>query len=247
MYDFALPPLVLHALYRGNATRLREWCEIRPRNAVTVLDTHDGIGVIDVGPSGTDVGHLGLLAETEIDELVEGIHEHSHGASRFATGTAASNVDLYQINCTYFDALGADERAYLLARMIQLLLPGVPQIYYVGLFAGHNDVELLHRTGVGRDINRHVFTLDEVDTALARPVVQRLLALIQLRNSHPAFGGSWELLAGDEAELAMRWQLDDHELSARIDIAERTFCLTYTDVGGRRQVTDLADLIDQPS
>ena len=50
VYDFALPPLVLHALFRSDPGPLARWLSISPRNAVTVLDTHDGIGVIDVGP-----------------------------------------------------------------------------------------------------------------------------------------------------------------------------------------------------
>lgn len=49
VYDFALPPLILHSLFTGDATALARWLEISPRNAITVLDTHDGIGVIDVG------------------------------------------------------------------------------------------------------------------------------------------------------------------------------------------------------
>lgn len=247
VYDFALPPLVLHALFSGTADRLRRWCEIRPRNAVTVLDTHDGIGVVDVGPDATNVAHLGLLDAAEIDELVEGIHEHSHGTSRLATGAAASNVDLYQVNCTYYDALGADAAGYLLARLIQFLLPGVPQVYYVGLLAGHNDVELLHATGVGRDINRHRYTDAEVLAALQRPVVQRLKALIRLRNSHPAFAGEWQLEPGSGAELAMRWEHGDHRLHARLDVAARSFVLTYTEGGATRTITDLAELIEQPS
>jgi len=228
VYDFALPPLVLHGLYTGSAARLRRWCAIRPRNAVTVLDTHDGIGVIDVGPGSSDVNGLGLLDADELDELVEGIHEHSQGASRLATGAAASNVDLYQVNCTFFDALGADEHAYLMARLIQLWLPGIPQIYYVGLLAGHNDLELLQRSGVGRDINRHRYTPDEVDKALARPVVQQLLASLRLRNTHPAFDGDWELLDGEEHELAMRWTLDDEVAALHVDLATRTFQLSVT-------------------
>ena len=50
VYDFALPPLVLHALYMRNAAPLKHWLTISPRNCITVLDTHDGIGVIDIGP-----------------------------------------------------------------------------------------------------------------------------------------------------------------------------------------------------
>jgi len=235
VYDFALPPLVIHALYTGNGERLRHWCKIRPHNAVTVLDTHDGIGVIDVGPDTSDVHHMGLLDAGEIDELVEGIHEHSHGSSRLATGAAASNVDLYQVNCTYFDALGADDTTYLIARLLQLWLPGVPQIYYVGLLAGHNDVELLHRTGVGRDINRHHYSRAEIDQALSRPVVQQLLALLRLRNAHPAFDGEWTLLDGDRHQLGMRWQRDQASAELQVDLATRSFELRLRD-GDREQV-----------
>jgi len=247
IYDFALPPLVLHALYAGTARRLRRWCEIRPHNAVTVLDTHDGIGVIDVGPDTADVtGNPGLLDGEEIDLLVEGIHEHSHGTSRLATGAAASNVDLYQVNCTYLDALGGDAAAYLLARALQVFLPGVPQVYYVGLLAGHNDVELLHATGVGRDINRHYYSEAEVAEALERGTPTRLLALLRFRNHHPAFGGNWSLgpPGDDDAVLTMGWAEDGEVASLTVDLRQRTLAVTYTLGGDRHTVTDLADLPD---
>jgi sucrose phosphorylase len=249
VYDFALPPLVLHGLYTGNAERLRRWFDIRPRNAVTVLDTHDGIGVVDVGPDASNVAHLGLLDAAEIDELVEGIHEHSHGASRLATGAAASNVDLYQVNCTFFDALGADDASYVIARLLQVWIPGVPQVYYVGLLAGHNDVELLHKTGVGRDINRHFYTAEEIELALQRPVVQRLRALLELRNTHPAFDGNWELLPDGEGEgrLSMRWTNEDALAALTVDLRARSYELTYTEAGRSRTIDDLADLIEMPS
>nr|UVY99314.1 sucrose phosphorylase [Agrobacterium fabrum] len=53
-----------------------------------------------------------------------------------ATGTAASNLDLYQVNCTYYDALGRNDDDYLIARAIQFFAPGIPQVYYVGLLGG---------------------------------------------------------------------------------------------------------------
>ena len=244
VYDFALPPLVLHGLYTGNAERIRRWLEIRPHNAVTVLDTHDGIGVIDVGPDTTDVHHLGLLSAEEIDDLVEGIHEASHGASRLATGAAASNVDLYQVNCTYYDAVGADPDAYLLARLLQVFAPGVPQIYYVGLLAGHNDVELLHRSGIGRDINRRHYTRGEIDAALQRPVVRRLLDVLRLRNSHPAFDGEWELVDRGHGEgvIEQRWRADGEQVTLVTDLRRRAYELTATLDGRTRTVTDIADL-----
>jgi sucrose phosphorylase len=242
VYDFALPPLLLHALYTGTSERLRRWCEVRPRNAITVLDTHDGIGVVDVGPDPSPGGGPGLLDDAEIDALVEGIHDASQGASRLATGASASNLDIYQVNCTYYDALGADDDAYLVARLVQLFLPGVPQIYYVGLLAGHNDLALLQRTGVGRDINRHHYTREEVEAALRRPVVQRLAAALRLRNTHPAFGGEPELLEGGGAQVGLRWTRGADLAQLQVDLAARTYELTLRSGGETRVVTDLAEL-----
>jgi sucrose phosphorylase len=163
VYDFALPPLVLHTIFRKDASALKNWLSLSPRNAITVLDTHDGIGVIDVGADARDpLGRPGLLAPPEIDSLVEIIHERSAGQSRKATGAAASNLDLYQVNCTFYDALGRRDGEYLLARAMQFFAPGIPQVYYVGLLGGENDMELLARTGVGRDINRHYYMAKEM-------------------------------------------------------------------------------------
>ena len=240
-YDFALPPLILHGLFTGDAGPLRRWLQVRPRNAVTVLDTHDGIGVVDVGPSG-DGAEPGLLDPAQIDALVERIHDNSRGASRLATGAAASNVDLYQVNCTYYDALGGDDRAYLLARLLQLFAPGIPQVYYVGLLAGGNDVELLARTGVGRDVNRHHYDEQEIDEALARPVVRRLMALIRLRNQHPAFHGTWTLLDAPDGVVAMQWQAGDDRAELRVDLGGHGVELAYTDGGRTVRITDLDDL-----
>ena len=167
VYDFALPPLVLHALTSGDPEPLIAWMKVRPGNAVTVLDTHDGIGVIDVGADGRDPSRAGLLTPAQIDQLVAAVHRNSGGTSRLATGAAASNVDLYQVNCTFYDALGADDQRYLLARALQFWVPGTPQVYYVGLLAGRNDMELLRSSGVGRDVNRRHYTLAEVTGELA--------------------------------------------------------------------------------
>jgi len=215
-YDFALPPLVLDALHTGDTAPLHRWLAERPHNVVNVLDTHDGIGVIDVGANAGHGGDMhpgpGLLPPERIDALVEAIHEATGGVSRRATGAAASNVDLYQVNTTYLDALGGDVDAMLAARAVQLLLPGLPQLYYVGLLMGRNDVELLEATGVGRDVNRHHYTPEEVAAALADPDVQRLLALVDVRRSHPALEGTWWLAPHDAAAphlLTFGWRAAD--------------------------------------
>src|SRR5437773_2970806 len=210
VYDFALPPLVLHTLYTRNARHLKRWFEIRPRNAVTVLDTHDGIGVLDLGADRKDRNLPGLLMPEEIDQLVETIHQRSRNESRQATGAAANNLDLYQVNCTFYDALGRSDDEYLIARAIQFFAPGIPQVYYVGLLAGTNDMELLARSNVGREINRHYYTPSEVEHSLNSPVVQKLIELIRLRNDHPAFAGKSRVELPDNQRLVIAWENRDH-------------------------------------
>jgi sucrose phosphorylase len=220
VYDFALPPLVLHAFAFKTAHYLWEWMQIRPHNAVTVLDTHDGIGIHDIGPDVENRdGRPGLIPDEDLDRLVELIHERTHGQSRQATGAAASNLDLYQVNSTFFDAMGRDEDRYLLARAIQFFLPGIPQVYYVGLLAGRNDMELLSHTGVGRDINRHYYAQDEVLRELSRPIVRRLVNLIQLRNDHPAFDGEFACERPSDDVILFRWSKGPDLAELSVDFA----------------------------
>lgn len=236
VYDFALPPLVLHALFTADFEPLVNWMKIRPRNAVTVLDTHDGIGIVDVG--GDADGNAGLLSPAQIDTLLETIHARSNGESKLATGGAANNLDLYQVNCTYFDALGRDEALYLVARALQFFIPGIPQIYYVGLLGSTNDLDLLARTGVGRDINRHYFTAEEVESRLSSQLVQRLVELIRLRNSHPAFEGecTFESLARHLLEIT--WRRDGHTAKLVVNLARFQARLEFSE-GNHRLPTQL--------
>jgi len=226
VYDFALPPLVLHALINKTGQYLKAWLAISPRNAVTVLDTHDGIGVIDVGAEAGVADAPGLMPAAAIDRLVEQMHANSRGQSRKATGAAASNLDLYQVNCTYYDALGRNDRDYLLARAIQFFAPGVPQVYYVGLLAGENDMELLERTQVGRDINRHYYSHDEIERQMQRPVVQSLFRLMRWRNTHPAFSGDFSLPDCDDQYFIARWSNGEHWAELDIDFVSCTAAIT---------------------
>jgi sucrose phosphorylase len=219
VYDFVLPPLVLHTLYARDATSLRRWIDIRPGNSISVLDTHDGIGVLDAGPGGNEGDERpGLLRREEIRALVDQIHERSGRQSLAATGSAASNLDADQINCTFYDALGGKDDEHLIARAIQCFLPGIPQVYYVGLLAGRNDMTLLARTGVGRDINRHYFTAAEVQQQLGRPIVERTLALLKLRNAHPAFAGGFDASRSTRDRLALTWSLERDWITLDVDL-----------------------------
>lgn len=246
VYDFALSPLVLHGLHTGDADPLDRWLRMRPLNAVTVLDTHDGIGVVDVGADAASGSSDGLLDRGQLESLVESIHTHSGGASRAATPSPAAGLDLYQVNTTYLDALGGDEDRYLLARLLQLFVPGVPQVYYVGLLGGRNDLDLFGATKVGRDVNRRWYVPAEVDEALERPLVRAQLAACRLRNRHPAFQGRFRWLRPAPGRLALRWVhgIDTAELTVALD--EGWFVLEHSE-GGRRVVADsLASLAAAP-
>ncbi len=225
VYDFALPPLVLHSIFSQDFTALSKWLKISPRNCITVLDTHDGIGIIDVGPMN---GKAGLLNESQIDNLVERIHVLSAGESKKATGAAASNVDLYQVNCTYYDALGQNDFDYLVARAIQFFSPGVPQVYYAGLLAETNDVELLSRSNVGRDINRPYVNSAGINTALERPFTKALMQLIKFRNSSDAFNGDFDII-DDGAELKMSWKNKQTSATLMINLMKNTAIIETTE------------------
>ncbi len=245
VYDFALPPLVLHAIHRGDVEPLLGWLAIRPENCVTVLDTHDGIGIVDVGPDPTDHSRPGLLTQAQLGDLVDDIHHASRGVSLRATGAAARNLDLYQVNCTWYDALGRDDARMVASRLLQLLVPGVPQVYYVGLLAGGNDVALLQATGNGRDVNRHYYAADEVEAALRRPVVRALLAAVRLRNEHPAFGGSFTGTAGERpGSLRLEWTAGPDRVLLETVPGQGLFELTWTADGGTRSVGDVRELAD---
>lgn len=254
VYDFALPPLLLHTLFTMDAQALQQWIRIRPTNAVTVLDTHDGIGVIDIGPDQLDKSLAGLISDEQVNELVERIHSNTNGESREATGAAASNLDLYQVNSTFYSALACDDQAYLAARAVQFFVPGIPQVYYVGALAGANDIELLKRTNNGRDINRHYFDLEDINMNLERPVVKSLNALCRLRNVLDAFDGEFTLESSEGPNvLVLQWHGETSQARltfnpSRSKVGQGTspslLKLEWDDAGGHHHTDDL--LADPP-
>ena len=136
---------------------------------------------------------------------------------------------VYQINCTYYSALGEDDRAYLLARAIQFFAPGVPQVYYMGLLAGENDYELMERTDFPRNISRHNYTMEEIEQNVQRPVVKELCRLMRLRNEYKAFDG--EILLSDlpDEQLEITRRSGDCEAVLRADLVTKAFSITCKD------------------
>lgn len=227
VYDFALPLLLLHALYFGNADYLKHWFDICPRNQFTTLDTHDGLGVVDVRD---------LLPEEEIEAAKEHLFRYGANVKKIYNTEKYNNLDIYQVNCTYYSALGDRDDLYVMARAVQFFAPGIPQIYYVGMLAGKNDLELLERTKEGRNINRHYYTLKEIEEEMKRPVVQKIRRLMELRSSDPAFQGEFyqEQLSGGCLKLG--WRRGEERLELTADFKEQRFQILRWEHGSARTV-----------
>ena len=116
-------------------------------------------------------------------------------------------------------------------------MPGIPQVYYVGLPAGTNDMALLARTGVGRDINRHHYTPQQVAQVLQRDVVQRLLALSRLRNRHAAFNGAFSFDAELPHRLCMRWVHGTRTATLQLNFDDLSHELNFDGVDGPQQLS----------
>ena len=228
VYDFALPMLLLHAIMSGRSDRLAHWLNICPRKQFTTLDTHDGIGVVDV---------VGLLTDDEIDFVREKVDEITLPAKDYVKLpgsviiTSGKKAQRYQMACTYYSALSCDDNAYLLARAVQFFTPGVPQVYYVGLLAGENDIEALKSGGEARDINRHNYSEDEVAEAAKKTVVERLCVLMRFRNEYPAFNGDITVKGNDaEGKLYIAWKKDEYTATLDADFKNKAWKVSYYDV-----------------
>lgn len=215
VYDFALPMLVLHTLFKHDGTRLKNWLDICPRKQMTTLDTHDGIGVVDV---------VDLLTPQEIDDTKELLYAKGANVKKKYSSEEYNNLDIYQINCTYYSALGNRDDAYLLARAIQFFAPGIPQVYYVGMLAGENDLELLENTKEGRNINRHYYSVEEVGKNMERQVVQDLRKLMIFRNQCKAFDGEC-YCETDGSNLIIRRESDGSTAILEADLETYRFSI----------------------
>lgn len=217
IYDFALPMVTLYSLYSGKSERLANWLKMSPMKQFTTLDTHDGIGVVDARD---------LLTDEELDYTSEELYKVGANVKKVYSSANYNNLDIYQINSTYYSALGDNDRSYLLARAIQVFAPGIPQIYYVGLLAGKNDIELLEATKEGRNINRHYYDLAEIEEEVQRPVTQQLFALLKFRNESAAFDldGTIEVATPSESEIVITRKnkngSDSATLTANLDTKE---------------------------
>jgi hypothetical protein len=226
-YDFFAPGLIIDALESHDATTLKGWiAEVvdRKLRTVTMLGCHDGIPLLDL---------KGLLSEDRIAALIDvvvsrgGYVKDLHGAKGV----------YYQVNATYFSALGESVPRLLLARAIQLFLPGKPQVWYLDLFAGRNDHEAVARAGEGghKEINRTNLSSDEIAAGLALPAVADQLELLRFRASFPAFGfdADCEIVASTADRLVITWSRAGATATLDADLSAETFTIRARYADGR--------------
>jgi sucrose phosphorylase len=220
-YDFFFPGLVINALETGNNTHLVRWIkEIVDQKFITVnmLGCHDGIPLLDM---------KGLLSDESIDRLIEIVISRG-GRVKNLYGTDGKKISYYQVNATFFSALNADHKKLLLARAIQMFMPGIPEIWYLDLFAGTNDYEAADKGG-HKEINRTNLSMADIESKLPTPIVQEQLKLLRFRNTFPAFGFDSKLVIDDSDEntLKLEWSKGGSKASLHADLNTFEYEITH--------------------
>ncbi|MBL3589913.1 MAG: glycosidase [gamma proteobacterium endosymbiont of Lamellibrachia anaximandri] len=232
IYDFFFPGLVIHALEQGTNRHLLRWIdEIIEKNIKTInmLGCHDGIPVLDLkGNNHAGVSTEGLLSNEEIDAVIESIMDRG-GRVKNLYGPDGKKISYYQVNATFFSALGEDERKLRLARAIQMFMPGIPQVWYLDLFAGKNDYAAADKGGTAghKEINRTTLTNNDIEQGLKQTVVRDQLDLIRLRNTSPAFDGELTVNSTDEHCLHLTWKYQECTASLNADLHDYSFSITH--------------------
>ncbi len=241
IYDFFLPGLLLDALDRGRNTHLLRWIdEIQTQGISTVnmLGCHDGIPVLDLDGFATEQGYQpGLLETAEIEATIERILKRG-GLVKNLFGADGKKIAYYQVNATYFSALGEDEQKLRLARAIQLFMPGIPQVWYLDLFAGKNDYAAAENGGTAghKEINRTTLSNDLVAAGLQSPVVLDQLEMMRLRNTAPAFNGTLQIARTPSNALEMTWAREDDTIALKANLESMAFTISHSPTGGETRV-----------
>ena len=231
IYNFALPPLVLHTFYTGDASALTRWAsELEyPTDSTTylnMLDTHDGIGLL---------GARGYLSDEEIKAMVQKARDHG-ALIGYRTGPGGLD-EPYEINSTWYSAINQSSsgeprsfkaKRYAASRSIPCMLKGVPAVYFHGLIGSVNDMDTVLRTKHKRDINRQMvhehLLMSQVKNTDSRVhnVIDCLFPIFDLRVRHPGF----------------------HPLGAQqvLDLSPQVFCVLRTSIDGLQHVLAMTNI-----
>ncbi|WP_455220406.1 hypothetical protein [Kaarinaea lacus] len=240
VYDFFFPSLVIHALDAGTNKHLLCWInELLEKNiqSVNMLGCHDGIPVLDLrGKHNGGVSHDGLLSDDEIEAVIKRIKDRG-GIVKDLYGPDGKKISYYQVNATFFSALGEDEQKLRLARAIQMFMPGIPQVWYLDLFAGKNDYAAANNGNPGghKEINRTTLTMSDVEERLRKPVVIDQLEIMRFRNKSPAFNGKLNVTSTEAHCLQLSWTKGMCTATLIANLKDHSFTITHkTDDGEER-------------
>jgi len=231
VYNFSLPPLVLHAFQTGSAETLSHWAEglELPSNQVTFfnfLASHDGIGLNPL---------RGILPEAEIEEIVRRVKEHG-GLVSYKTDVDGGQIP-YELNINYFDALNDPDSEepldlqvdrFITAHAILLAMKGVPAVYFHSLVGSRSWQEGVQITGHNRAINRRKFQWEDLISMISDPTLRqarvffRMGHLLKIRRRHTAF--------------------DPYGMQKIIFVAPEVFCLERSSPDGTDHVLCLHNI-----
>lgn len=236
IYDFFLPGLTIHAIEKGTNKALLTWAnEIITKGFKTVnmLGCHDGIPVLDLkGKEVNGVYQKGLLEDEEISDMMELIISRG-GQVKNLYGADGKKISYYQVNATYYSALGESDKKMVLARAIQLFMPGIPQIWYLDIFAGANDHEAVARAGKDghKEINRSTLSLKDIEAGLKKEVVLNQLQIIRLRNTSKAFEGTVSFAETTEEQIDISWTNAGEYAQLKANLITHDLSIHYSDMG----------------
>jgi len=214
VYNFALPPLVLHTFQKGTAEELTLWATtLDPPSNTTAffnfLDSHDGIGVMGV---------QGLLSEEDISEMCDRVREYGGFVSMKENGDGTESP--YELNITWYSALNREDSEepadlqldrFIASRAVALVLCGVPAIYLPSMFGSRNDLDAVYREDSKRSINRTAMRESRLFEAFGNPdsiparIAKRYVHLLEKRVGEPAFhpNGKQEVFSLDPRVFAL--------------------------------------------
>ena len=215
-YDFFLPGLIIDAFEQQSGEVLKRWAdELVEKNiqVVNMLGCHDGIPLLDL---------KGLISEERIQSVIDTVVKRG-GYVKDLHGQ--KNV-YYQVNATYYSALGEEDKRMLLARAIQIFMPGKPQVWYLDLFAGKNDHEAVKRAGAGghKEINRTNLTTKEMEVGLQRDIVLKQLEMLRFRNTFTVFSNESDFsMKCSGSKLFIEWKNKEERAVLKADLSDFNF------------------------
>ncbi len=203
VYNFALPPLLLHSVLNSNTKTLTAWAKTLtlPSDKVCFFNftaSHDGIGLRPIKD---------ILSDKEVEKIVDRVKKHG-GLVSYRTEEDGSQTP-YELNCSYIDALSSKDeddnlrlKRMLLTQVTVLAMPGVPGIYFHSLVGSRNYHDGVKHSGINRTINREKYNIDwlenELSTqgSLAKSIFDSYKRLISIRTNEEAFNpfGKFEFL-----------------------------------------------------